>query len=38
MKGLARWLREERMRPGLGWKSFSSAIAGLGNVRKSQSM
>ena len=31
-----RRLREERMRPGRGWKSFSSAIAGPGNVRKSQ--
>jgi hypothetical protein len=36
MKGLTRWLREERMRPGRGWKSFSSAIADPGNVRKSQ--
>ena len=36
MKGLARWLREERMRPGRGWKSFSSAIAGPGNVRKTE--
>jgi hypothetical protein len=36
MKGLARWLRDERMRPGRGWKSGSSAIAAPGNVRKSQ--
>jgi hypothetical protein len=36
MKGFARWLREERMRPGRGWKSFCSAIAAPGNVRKIQ--
>ncbi|NVN12167.1 hypothetical protein HUK84_13730 [Nguyenibacter vanlangensis] len=36
MKGFARWLREERMRPGRGWKSFSSAMAGAGKVRKIQ--
>jgi hypothetical protein len=36
MNGFARWLREERMRPGRGWKSFSSAMASLGNVRKRQ--
>src|SRR6185437_1780747 len=36
MKGFARWLRVERMRPGRGWKSFSSAIAGPDNVRKSE--
>jgi hypothetical protein len=36
MKGFVRWAREERMRPGLTWKSSSGAIASSGNVQKSQ--